>query len=61
MFLTTIELDQARERHEGYAAEAMRSRRAARTLTIRRAVGARFIVLGQRIAAEPVLELARSR
>lgn len=62
MLPTMTELDQAQERHEAYATEAIRGHRAAtRTSAIRRAIGVRFIALGRRIAAEPVLELARSR
>jgi hypothetical protein len=63
MFPTMPELDQAQERYEEYAVDAVRSRKSTtRVSTIRRAVGARFIALGRRIAAaDPVLELARSR
>ena len=62
MFPSIIEFALAQERHEDDPTEAIRSRRAVtRTSSIRRTVGARFIVLGRRIAAEPVLVLARSR
>ena len=63
MFPTIAELDQAQGRYEEYAVHAVRSRKSTTTIsTLRRAVGARFIALGRRIAAtDPVLELARSR
>lgn len=69
MLPTTIELDQAHERHEDFAAEAGRVRTASNApaaastsrTSIRRAIGRRFIALGRRIAAEPGLELVRSR
>jgi hypothetical protein len=56
-----IDLDQAHDRHERYAADAARARAMVRPSgAIRRAIGYRFIVLGRRIAAHPKLELARS-
>jgi hypothetical protein len=55
-------LDIARERREQAIEQSSIDRRLARPrTTIRRSVGRRFIALGQRIAAEPSLELARSR
>lgn len=62
MFPTMIELDQARERHEDFAAAAIGGRRhPSRASSFRRAVGLRVIALGRRLVGEPVLELARSR
>ena len=62
MMLSTIELKLARERHERFIAEAAVSRLVeSRTPSIRRSLGRRVIAVGQRIAAEPSLELARSR
>lgn len=55
-------LDIARERREQAIEQASIDRRFARPRSsIRRSVGRRFIALGHRIAAEPTLELARSR
>jgi len=62
MILSAIELKLARERHERFIAEAAQSRLVeARPSSIRRFLGRRVIAVGQRIAAEPSLELARSR
>jgi hypothetical protein len=62
MMLTTIELELARERQERLIAEAALSRLVEpRPSTLRRFIGRRVIAVGQRIAAEPHLELARSR
>jgi hypothetical protein len=62
MFPTMTELDQAHERHEDFAAEAIRERRQpSRASTIRRALGLRVIALGRRLVGEPTFELARSR
>jgi hypothetical protein len=62
MMLTTTELQLARERHQRFIAEAALSRLVeSRPSSIRRFVGRRVIAVGQRIAAEPHLELARSR
>ena len=55
-------LDIARERREQAIEQSSIDRRLARPrTTIRRSVGRRFIALGLLIAAEPSLELARSR
>ena len=60
MLWTTIEL--ARERQERLIAEAALLRPVERRpSTIRRFLGRRVIAVGRRIAAEPGLELARSR
>ena len=62
MMLNSIELQLARERQERLIAEAAQSRLVeSRPSFIRRFVGRRVIAVGQRIAAEPHLELARSR
>ncbi len=62
MILSMIELKLARERHERFIAEAAVSRLVeSRTPSIRRSLGRRVIAVGQRSAAEPSLELARSR
>jgi hypothetical protein len=61
MLLNSIDLDQARERHERLAADAARSRELDRpAVSLRRTIGHGFIQLGRRIAAEPRLELYRS-
>jgi hypothetical protein len=55
-------LDIARERQQRAIEQASIDRRFERPRSsIRRSVGRRFIALGHRIAAEPTLELARSR
>ncbi len=55
-------LDIARERQEQEIARiALERRFAAPRPSIRRSVGRRVIAVGQRIAAEPSLELAGSR
>ena len=57
---TALEL--VRMRQEELIAEAAQARRIEkRPSSIRRFVGRRVIAVGQRIAAEPHLELARSR
>ncbi len=62
MMLTTIDFQLARERQERRIAEAaLRRLVEPRRSTIRRSLGRRVIAMGQRIAAEPGLELARSR
>ena len=62
MILSTIELKLARQRHERFIAEAAQSRLVVtRSSSIRRFLGRRVIAVGLRIAAEPSLELARSR
>jgi hypothetical protein len=62
MFPSSTELDQAHERHERFAAEAIRiERQPPRPSTLRRALGLRVIALGRRLVGEPAFELARSR
>jgi hypothetical protein len=70
MNFNQIALELARDRQEELIAQAARKRRSAdsrpsnRTsthLSIRRSIGRRVIAVGQRIAADPALELARSR
>jgi transcriptional regulator of NAD metabolism len=56
---TTLEL--ARERQERLVAEHLQGRFVERRSSIRQAIGRRVIAVGHRIAAEPSLELARSR
>ena len=63
MVPSMTELDQAHERYEDFAVDAVRRGRGAPTrhATIRRALGLRVIALGRRLVGEPSLELARSR
>ena len=62
MFPTMTELDQAHERHEDFASEAIRTRRGrSRATSLRRAVGLRVAALGLRLAGQRTFELARSR
>jgi hypothetical protein len=62
MNLNQLALELARERQERLIEEHLHSRRAPESrASIRRFVGRRVIAVGQRIAAEPSLELARSR
>jgi hypothetical protein len=62
MNLNQTALELARVRQEELIAEAAQARLVEqRPSTIRRFVGRRVIAVGQRIAAEPHLELARSR
>ena len=62
MMLNSIDLQLAHERQERLIAEAAQSRLVEpRPSPIRRFVGRRVIAVGQRIAAEPHFELARSR
>jgi hypothetical protein len=63
MVPSMTELDQAHERYEDFAVDAVRRGRNATTrhTTIRRALGLRVIALGRRLVGEPSLELARSR
>ena len=57
-----MSLELARMRQEELIAEAAQARRIdQRPSSIRRFVGRRVIAVGQRIAAEPRFELARSR
>jgi DNA invertase Pin-like site-specific DNA recombinase len=62
MNFNQMALELARMRQEELIAEAAQARRVGqRPSTIRRFVGRRVIAVGQRIAAEPRFELARSR
>jgi hypothetical protein len=62
MLPTMIELDQAHERHEAFAADAIHPRRErSRGSSLRRAVGLRIVALGLRLAGQQTFELARSR
>lgn len=62
MFLNLIDLQLAHERQERFIAEAAQRRLVEpRPSPIRRSIGRRVIAMGQRIAAEPSFELARSR
>ncbi|MFL5687101.1 MAG: hypothetical protein ACJ77D_13725 [Chloroflexota bacterium] len=65
MNFNQIALELARDRQEELIADAARKRRSdSRPSTypsIRRSIGRRVIAVGQRIAADPALELARSR
>ena len=54
-------LDLARERQERLIEEHLRARLESNHSSIRRSVGRRLIAVGHRIAAEPSLELVRSR
>ena len=56
---TTLEL--ARERQERLIEEHLRARLDTHRSSIRQSIGRRVIAVGQRIAAEPSLGLARSR
>lgn len=56
---TTLEL--ARERQERLIAEHLQARLVENRSSIRQSIGRRVIAVGQRIAAEPSLGLARSR
>jgi hypothetical protein len=56
---TALEL--ARERQERLIAEHLQARLVENRSSIRRSIGHRLIAIGQRIAAEPSLGLARSR
>jgi len=51
----------ARERQERLIEERARERLVEGRSSIRRSIGRRVIAVGERIAAEPALELARSR
>ncbi|MEX1169245.1 MAG: hypothetical protein WEE50_03785 [Chloroflexota bacterium] len=61
MNFSQVALDLARERQERLIAEHLQERRFQNRSSIRRSIGRRVIAFGQRIAAEPSLELARSR
>ena len=62
MNFNQIALELARDRQEQLIAEAAQMRRLQPSRpSIRRSLGRRVIAVGERIAAEPALELARSR
>ena len=63
MNFNQIALELARERQEQLIAEIARSRQIqpSRRPSIRRSIGRRVIAMGERIAADTALELARSR
>ena len=61
--MTTISLELARERREEQIRETARQRLVAQSSTpsLRRSVGRTIIRIGERMAAEPSMSLARSR
>jgi hypothetical protein len=60
--ISMIDLDQARERREAQIREAaMRRRIAASSPSIRQSIGRLMIRIGERVAAEKPLSLARQR
>jgi hypothetical protein len=60
--ISMIDLDQARERREAQIREAaLRRRVAASSPSIRQSVGRLMIRVGERVAAEKPLSLARQR
>jgi len=62
MNFNQIALELARDRQEQLIAEMARARRIQPSRSsIRRSIGRRVIAMGERIAADPALELARSR
>jgi hypothetical protein len=62
MNFNQIALELAQLRQEELIAESARARRAPRNSpSIRRSIGRRVIAMGERIAADSALELARSR
>ncbi len=62
MNFNQIALELAQMRQQELIEEAAQRRRVqVGETSIRRSIGRRVIAVGQRIAAEPVLELARSR
>ena len=61
MNLNQVALELARERQERLIEEHRQARLANNRSSIRQFVGRRVIAVGRRIAAEPSLELARSR
>ncbi len=62
MNFNQIALELAHLRQEELIAESARARQARRTSpSIRRSIGRRVIAMGERIAADTALELARSR
>ena len=62
MNFNQLALELARERQQELVAESAQQRRVQRSRpSIRRSIGRRVIAAGERIAADPALELARSR
>ena len=62
MDVNQIALELAQRRQEELIAAWARERQVARSRpSIRRSIGRRVIAVGERIAADPALELARSR
>jgi len=60
--ISMIDLDQARERREAQIREAaLRRRVAASSPSIRQSIGRLMIRIGERVAAESSLSLARQR
>ena len=60
--ISMIDLDQARERREAQIREAaLRRRIAASSPSIRQSIGRLMIRIGERVAAEPSMSLARQR
>ncbi len=60
--ISMIDLDQARERREAQIREAaLRRLVAASSPSIRRSLGRAMIRIGERVAAEPSMSLARQR
>ena len=61
MNLNQLSLELARERQERLIEELAQARLIERRSSFRQSIGRRVIAVGQRIAAEPSLELVRSR
>jgi hypothetical protein len=61
MNFNQLALELARERQERLIEEHMQTRLVEQRPSIRRSIGRRIIAVGERIAAERPLELARSR
>jgi len=61
MNLNHLAYELARERQERLIEELQQERRLENRSSIRRSIGRRLIAVGERIAAESHLELARSR
>jgi hypothetical protein len=61
MNFNQLALELARERQERLIEEHMQARLVEQRPSIRRSIGRRIIAVGERIAAERPLELARSR
>jgi hypothetical protein len=60
--ISMIDLDQARERREEQIRQAALRRQVQRSsLSIRQSIGRTMIRIGERVAAEPSLSLARQR